>query len=140
MTRDIVRRPIQRIQPLVSAMKFRRQQPLGSYIVDFVCLSERLIVELDSEQHARDVAYDKRRSRWLIAQGFTVLRFWNNDLFDNIDGVMYRISDELTRSLENNRRLSSNKMNRLPKLLRPLPTSPSRGEEPEPTPMKMSKV
>jgi very-short-patch-repair endonuclease len=81
--------------------KFRRQQPLGEYIVDFVCLSERLIVEVDGGQHARDIAYDKGRDRWLIAQGFTVLRFWNNEIFDNIAGVMYRISDELTRSLEN---------------------------------------
>jgi very-short-patch-repair endonuclease len=88
----------------VLGCKFRRQQPLGEYIVDFVCLSERLIVELDGGQHARDVAYDKCRDRWFIAQGFTVLRFWNNDVFDNINGVMYRISDALTCSLENDRR------------------------------------
>jgi len=82
--------------------KFRRQQPLGPYIVDFVCLSERLIVELDGGQHARDLAYDKHRDRWLIEQGFTVLELWNNDVFENIAGVLQRIADELTRSLEMN--------------------------------------
>jgi very-short-patch-repair endonuclease len=92
--------------------KSRRQQPLGAYIVGFVCLSERLIVELDGGQHAREVAHDKSRDRWLIAQGFKVSRFWNNDVFDNIDGVMHRISDELTRSFENDRRPSPDKMNR----------------------------
>ncbi len=54
-------------------------------------------------EHARDVAYDKYRDRCLIAQGFTVLRFWNNDVFDNFNGVMYRIADALTRSLDSDR-------------------------------------
>jgi len=80
--------------------KFRRQQPLGSYIVDFVCLSERLIIELDGGQHARELAYDRCRDHWLTEQGFTVLRFWNNNVFENIEGVLQRITDELTRSLE----------------------------------------
>ena len=86
--------------------KFRRQQPLGPYIVDFVCLSEQLIVALDGGQHARDLTYDKRRDRWLIEQGFTVLRFWNSDVFENIAGVLQRIADELTRCLEMNECIS----------------------------------
>jgi len=80
--------------------KFRRQQPLGSYIVDFVCLSERLIIELDGGHHARELAYDRHRDHWLTEQGFTVLRFWNNDVFEKIEGVLQTIAHDLTRSLE----------------------------------------
>jgi very-short-patch-repair endonuclease len=60
--------------------KFRRQQPLGNYIVDFVCLEKRLIVELDGGQHAEQSDYDARRDAWLSQQDFSVLRFWNNDV------------------------------------------------------------
>lgn len=60
-----------------SGHKFRRQQPLGRYIVDFVCFSSRLIVELDGGQHADAEAYDAERDAWLKSQGFRVLRFWN---------------------------------------------------------------
>src|SRR4051812_28572576 len=62
--------------------KFRRQQPLGRYILDFVCLEQKLIVEVDGSQHA-DSAYDETRDTWLHARGFTVLRFWNNDVLTN---------------------------------------------------------
>lgn len=86
--------------------KFRRQQPLGSYIVDFVCLSERLIIELDGGQHARELAYDRHRDHWLTEQGFTVLRFWNNDVFENIEGVLQTIAYDLTRSLEKSGRIT----------------------------------
>jgi very-short-patch-repair endonuclease len=72
----------------VDGYKFRRQQPIGNYIVDFVCLEKRLIIELDGGQHAEQGEYDSERDKWLSEQGFTVLRFWNNDLLDNIDGVM----------------------------------------------------
>ena len=67
--------------------KFRRQQPLGNYIVDFVCLEKRLIVELDGGQHAEQTEYDAQRDAWLREQGFAVLRFWNNDVMQNILGV-----------------------------------------------------
>src|SRR3970040_609127 len=68
----------------VDGCKFRRQQPLGPYIVDFVCLQKRLIVELDGGQHAQQKDYDKGRDGWLVGQGFLVLRFWNNDALKNI--------------------------------------------------------
>ena len=78
--------------------KFRRQQPIGNYIVDFVCLESRLIVELDGGQHMEQSDYDAERDNWLRAQGFIVLRFWNNDVLNNVDGVTERIFGTLKRS------------------------------------------
>lgn len=75
--------------------KFRRQQPLGNYIVDFVCFEKRLIVELDGGQHATETHYDAARDDWLRAQGFVVLRFWNNEVVDNIEGVTEKIYQNL---------------------------------------------
>ncbi len=66
--------------------KFRRQVPIDFFIADFVCFAERLIVELDGGQHSDSVA-DKHRDAFLKAQGFRILRVWNNDLFINEDGV-----------------------------------------------------
>ena len=68
--------------------KFKRQQPMGSYIVDFACFEYRLVVEIDGGQHADNRRYDEERTRWLEAQGFRVLRFWNNDVLMNGDEVM----------------------------------------------------
>jgi very-short-patch-repair endonuclease len=65
--------------------KFRRQQPLGPYIVDFVCLEKRSVVEVDGGQHSQ--AVDAERDNWLRDQGFVLLRFWNNEVLKNIDGV-----------------------------------------------------
>jgi very-short-patch-repair endonuclease len=79
----------------VDGCKFRRQQPVGPYIVDFVCLQKRLIVELDGGQHAERANYDGDRDAWLRDQGFVVLRFWNNDMIQNIDGVMEKIVEKL---------------------------------------------
>lgn len=61
--------------------KFKRQVPLGEYIVDFVCLEKRLIIELDGGQHMDNQAYDSKRTAWLMTQGFKVLRFWNHDVW-----------------------------------------------------------
>ncbi len=71
--------------------KFRRQQPLGPYIVDFVCFETRCIIEADGGQHADALDDDARRDGWLRAQGFTVLRFWNNAIQSNLEGVLERI-------------------------------------------------
>ena len=79
----------------VDGYKFRRQQPLGKYIVDFVCLEKKLIIELDGGQHAEQSEYDAQRDGWLRAQGFTVLRFWNNDVLQNINGVKDAIVSQL---------------------------------------------
>ncbi len=68
--------------------KFRRQQPIDGYIVDFVCFENRLVIELDGGQHALGRAEDKKRDRFLELNGFKVLRFWNNDVFENLEGVL----------------------------------------------------
>jgi len=80
----------------IDGYKFRRQQPLGHYIVDFVCLGKRLVVEVDGGQHAeQQMKYDSERDVWLAAQGFSVLRFWNNEVLKNIDGVKEIILNKL---------------------------------------------
>ena len=72
--------------------KFRRQQPIGPYIVDFVHFGTRVIVEADGGQHALS-ASDRRRDDWFVAEGFTVLRFWNNEILNETDAVLGRIFD-----------------------------------------------
>ena len=75
--------------------KFRRQAPLGGYVADFVCLEARLIVELDGGQHSPEV--DAGRTAFLEAQGFRLIRFWNNDVLSNTEGVLQLIEAELRR-------------------------------------------
>jgi len=79
----------------VGGYKFCRQQPLGPYIVDFVSLEKRLIVEVDGGQHSEQVDYDAERSAWLEAQGFRVLRFWDNEVLRSIDVVKEVIAEAL---------------------------------------------
>ena len=79
-------------------LKFKRQKPIGRYIVDFVCLERKLIIELDGGQHAEQVQYDQHRDDWLRAQGYTVLRFWNNDVMQNFELVMEQIVISLSPS------------------------------------------
>ena len=70
--------------------KFRRQLPIDPYIVDFVCLDLKLIIELDGSQHSEQV--DEERTLFLGQRGFRVIRFWNNDLLDNLEGVLEQIN------------------------------------------------
>ena len=72
----------------INGYKFRRQFPLGIYIADFVCLEARLIVEVDGGQHAEQTSKDALRDKWLVSQGFRVLRFWNNDVLRETDTVV----------------------------------------------------
>ncbi len=74
--------------------KFRRQVPIDFYIADFVCFADRLIFELDGGHHAENKS-DAQRDEFLRAQGFRVLRIWNNDLLTNEDGVAERILSAL---------------------------------------------
>jgi very-short-patch-repair endonuclease len=69
---------------------FRRQVPIGPYVADFACMAARLIIEVDGSQHGADdnKARDAARTRWLESEGYRVIRFWNNDLVQNIDGVL----------------------------------------------------
>ena len=71
-------------------LKFRRQQPIGKYIVDFVCLEKKIIVELDGGQHAllKETQNDTKRDQWFEAQGYKVLRFWDNEVLTNTQGVL----------------------------------------------------
>src|SRR5882762_6608753 len=89
----------------LEGFRFRRQHPLGPYVVDFFCAEAKLIVEVDGGQHADD---GEARTRWLEARGYRVIRFWNNDVLANTDGVLRMILDALRAA--------------------PHPTSPSRGE------------
>jgi very-short-patch-repair endonuclease len=81
----------------LAGFKFRRQHPIGPYIVDFVCTRHGLFIEADGGQHADDGA-DARRTRWLESQGWRVLRFWNNDIMTNIDSVLATILSALSAS------------------------------------------
>ncbi|MBX9829481.1 MAG: endonuclease domain-containing protein [Xanthobacteraceae bacterium] len=75
----------------LDGFKFRRQVTIGPYIADFCCESAHLIVELDGGQHAERGADDAKRTAALEARGYLVLRFWNNDVLQNIDGVLETI-------------------------------------------------
>ena len=74
----------------LAGFKFRRQRRIGPFIVDFVCMEHRGIVEADGGQHA-DNNYDLRRTAWLEQRGWRVIRFWNNEILENIDGVHHAI-------------------------------------------------
>ena len=74
------------------AAHWRKQVPLGPYFADFASHSAKLIVEVDGGQHATATAYDARRTAFLVAEGFRVVRFWNNDVLRNIGGVLEAIA------------------------------------------------
>ena len=78
----------------LEGFKFRRQQPIGQYVVDFVNLEKRVVIELDGSQHALD-AGDKLRDEWLRTERYKVLRFWDNQVFSDIEGVLENIRDAL---------------------------------------------
>lgn len=96
--------------------KFRRQCPIGPYVADFACFESRLVVEADGGQHALSET-DKVRTAWLESQEFRVLRFWNNDILRNPEGVTATIGEAMEKA-------------RRDPLTRPLarPPSPTRGE------------
>ncbi len=75
--------------------KFRRQFIIPPYIVDFVCLEKRLVIELDGSQHMDNVEYDNQRTLFLNENDFKVVRFWNNDVLKNLDSVLGAILREL---------------------------------------------
>ena len=78
--------------------KFKRQVLIGDYIVDFLCEEKKLIIELDGGQHndINNVIYDKNRTLYLEKQGYRVLRFWNNEIWENIEGVIEVIKKHLS--------------------------------------------
>jgi len=78
----------------LSGFKFVRQEPIGPFVVDFICREQRLIIEVDGGQHAADPR-DNRRDKWLTDHRYRVLRFWNNDVLGNIGGVLETIVSAL---------------------------------------------
>ncbi len=100
----------------LSGYKFRRQQPIDRYIVDFICFTHRLVIEVDGGQHGINLDYDERRTRHLEKQGFRVLRFWNNEVLENPEGVCMKILEVLAAPPH------------LPGAARRAPPSPARGE------------
>ncbi len=81
--------------------KFRRQQPIGPYVVDFVCFEKKLVIELDGGQHGlpKNELRDAERSARLAEDGFVVKRYWNNELNDNFDAVLDNICVALGKSI-----------------------------------------
>jgi very-short-patch-repair endonuclease len=80
-----------------TGIKFRRQQPLGQYIVDFVSFEKRLVIEVDGGQHNNPSAIqdDSERTSWLQLNGYSVIRFWSNEVLTNIEGVLAKIYEVL---------------------------------------------
>ena len=80
----------------LEGFKFRRQHSIGRFVVDFVCLEQKLIVEVDGGQHAGQVEADAERTAYLQDKGFRVIRFWNNEVLTEMDGVAVRLLATLT--------------------------------------------
>jgi len=78
----------------IEGTKFRRQQPIDEFVVDFVCFEKKLIIELDGGQHAQARAEDRERDNRFSEKGYTVLRFWNNEVVENLTGVLEVIRRE----------------------------------------------
>ena len=74
----------------LEGLKFKRQQPIGNYIVDFVCFERKIIIELDGGQHSQpeQIQKDREKDRWFKRQGYNVLRFWDNEVLKNTKGVL----------------------------------------------------
>ena len=100
----------------INGHKFVRQEPIGPYVVDFICREKRLIVELDGGQHA-DSQRDRVRDKWLVDHGYRVMRFWNNDVMRNMDGVLETIAMALDVEIP---------LTRIADAIRPLPASGER--------------
>jgi very-short-patch-repair endonuclease len=90
-----------RHHPMIGS-HFRRQVVIGPYIADFACMAAKLIVEVDGSQHGEqvDVVRDEARTKWFESEGYRVVRFWNNDVTQNIDGVLAAMHAALNGSVE----------------------------------------
>ncbi len=82
----------------IDGFRFRRQHPIGAFVVDFFCLEKRLVSEVDGRQHgeAAQAAHDDERTRWLQARGYRVVRFWSNEVTSNMPGVLAAVSFHLS--------------------------------------------
>lgn len=79
----------------LNGIKFKRQEPIGNFIIDFISYEKKLIIELDGGQHAEKGKREKdnRRDEWFERQGYKILRFWDNEVFTNIEGVLEKIKE-----------------------------------------------
>ncbi|MCA0433236.1 MAG: DUF559 domain-containing protein [Proteobacteria bacterium] len=101
---------------------FRRQVPVGRFVADFACHDPKLVIELDGGQHAAAAAYDAARSEVMTSQGYRVIRFWNGDIYNDLEGVVDRIRHEA-------RLPSSFTYAHLRESQTPTPALPTRGRE-----------
>ncbi len=92
---EVEKRLVRALREKLPGAKWRHQMPVGPYFVDVACFASRLVIELDGSQHAEAVEYDCARTRFIEAQGYRVLRFWNNDVIENMDGVLEKIAAAL---------------------------------------------
>lgn len=72
-------------------LKFRRQQPIGNYIVDFICFEKKLIIEVDGGQHAENYISERKRTKWFHDKEYRIIRFWNNEVLQNCQSVLEEI-------------------------------------------------
>ncbi len=79
----------------LGGLKFRRQHPIGKYVVDFVCFEKKIVIEVDGSQHLENRIYDAERTEWLEKQGFKVIRVWNNDVLNEIEVVLEELYEEI---------------------------------------------
>jgi len=79
----------------LGGFKFRRQKPIGAYIVDFVCIEKKLIIEVDGGQHKTNIEHDKKRSEYLTKNGYKIIRFWNNEVLKEKEAVLHQIMKSL---------------------------------------------
>jgi very-short-patch-repair endonuclease len=94
---DVERRLWQKLRNAqIDGASFRRQHPAGRYILDFYCPALQLAIQLDGGQHAQSVSQDRLRDEWLSQRGVTVLRFWNSDVTENLNGVLEVIALKVT--------------------------------------------
>ena len=85
----------------INGIKFRRQHAIGPYIADFCSPSHKLIIELDGSQHMEQEEYDAVRTKFLVSKGYRVLRFWNNEVMNDLEGVVMRIIQDLEEHSHN---------------------------------------
>lgn len=103
---DAKKRLLRGLRDNFGSHKFRRQMPLGPYFPDITCFAARLVIEVDGGQHAAANNADAARTRFIEREGFRVLRFWNSDVIDNLDGVLGTIDAARRQSLPSGERRS----------------------------------